>query len=380
MPAVKPKRDMKRPPASGPDVLTLRQINRATLARQMLLARERVTALTAVERLVAVQAQWPRPPFLGLWSRVEGFRRGDLAALLLSHKVVRATLLRGTLHLCTAADFAALRPAVQPLLDAAVQIILKDRAQGLDIPKLVAQARTVLAAEPCTFEVLRDHFARAHPKLDERAMGYAVRMALPMVQVPTAADAWAFPANACFALAEEWIGKKIAPAPARPDALVLRYLAAYGPSSVADVQAWSGLPRLRDTLEALRPKLRVFRDEGRRELFDLPDAPRPEADVPAPVRLVADYDNVIGTRADERFVARAHRPRVFLSALRLAATVLVDGFVAGTWKLERKKDVATVTVDAFAPFAPRVKKEVIAEAEALLRFAEPEAGKHVVRA
>jgi len=376
----KTKPDMRTPKAALPDVLTLRQINRATLARQMLLARERVTPLEAVERLVAVQAQWPRPPFLGLWSRVEGFRRQDLAALLMTHKVVRATLLRGTLHLCTAADFAAFRPAIQPVLDAGTQIILKDRAKGLDIPKLVAQARTVLAQDPCTFEVLRDHFVRANPKLDERAMGYAVRMALPLVQVPTAGDAWSFPANACFALADKWIGKKIAAEPAAPDALVLRYLAAYGPSSVADVQAWSGLPRLRDTLEKLRPKLRVFRDEGRRELFDLPDAPRPQGDVPAPVRLVADYDNVIGTRADERFVAKAHRPRVFLSALRLAATVLVDGLVAGTWKLERKKDVATLTVDAFAPFAPRVKKDVIAEAEALLHFAEPDAKKHEVRA
>ena len=238
----------------------------------------------------------------------------------------------------------------------------------------------VLAQEPCTFEALRDHFVRANPKLDERAMGYAVRMALPLVQVPTAGDAWSFPANSCFALADEWIGKKIAAEPAAPDALVLRYLAAYGPSSVADVQAWSGLARLRDTLEKLRPRLRVFRDEGRRELFDLPGAPRPDADVPAPVRLVADYDNVIGTRADERFVAKAHRPRVFLSALRLAATVLVDGFVAGTWKLERKKDAATLTVDAFAPFAARVKMAVIAEAEALLRFAEPDAKKHEVRA
>lgn len=365
--------------ASGPDVLTLRQINRATLARQMLLARERVTPLLALERLIAVQAQWPRPPFLGLWSRVEGFQRGDLAALLLKHKVVRGTLLRGTLHLSTAADFAAFRPVMQPMLDAAVDAVLKDKGKGLDIPRLVAQARAVLSREACTFEALREHFARANPKLNERAMGFAVRMALPLVQVPTEGDAWSFPANACFALADEWIGKKIAAQPAKPDALILRYLAAYGPSSVADVQAWSGLPKLRDAMEALRPRLRVFRDEGRRELFDLPDAPRPAADVPAPVRLVADYDNVIGTRADERFVAKGHRPRVFLSALRLAATVLVDGFVAGTWKLERKKDVATVTVDAFAPFAPRVKKDVMAEAEALLRFAEPGA-KHEVRA
>ena len=365
--------------AGGPDVLTLRQINRATLARQMLLARERVTPLAAIERLVAVQAQWPRPPFIGLWSRVEGFRRADLTALLLKKRVVRATLLRGTLHMMTADDFVLLRPIVQPMLDAAIHAVLKDRGRGLDVAKLTAQAQRVLAREPCTFETLREAFVRENPKLDERAMGYAVRMALPLVQVPTADHAWAFPANPCFAAAEAWLGRPIRLAPTPADALVLRYLAAYGPASVADVQAWSGLPKLRDTVEALRPRLRVFRDEGRRELFDLPGAPRPHPDTPAPVRLVADYDNVIGTRADERFVAKAFRPRVFLSALRLAATVLVDGFVAGTWKLERKKDTATLTVDAFGPLPARARQELRAEAEALLRFAEPDA-KHEVRA
>ena len=212
-------------------------------------------------------------------------------------------------------------------------------------------------------------------------MGYAVRMTLPLVQVPVGREAaWAFPAQARFALADEWLGRAL-PRDAEPRAepLVLRYLAGYGPASVADVQAWSGLPALGETIEKLRPRLRTFRDEQGRELFDLPDAPRPDEDVPAPVRLVPEYDNLIGTRRDERFVARGHRPRVFLSALRLAATVLVDGFVAGTWKLDRKKSTATVTVAPFSPFSARTRKEVVAEAERLARFAEPDAGKFDVR-
>ena len=212
-------------------------------------------------------------------------------------------------------------------------------------------------------------------------MGYAVRMMLPLVQVPVGPEApWAFPAQPRFALAEEWLGRVLPrPTSPRPDALVRRYLAAYGPSSVADIQAWSGLPALRETVEGLRPRLRVFRDEGGRELFDLPEAPRPDADVPAPVRLVPEYDNLITTRADERFVARRDRPRVFLSALRIAATVLVDGFVAGTWKLERKKGAATVAIAPFTTFSPRTRKEVTAEAEALARFAEPDARDFAVR-
>src|SRR5262245_6576640 len=176
----------KRPAAKGgPDVLTLREINRATLARQMLLAREKVAPLQAVEKLVAVQAQWPRPPFLGLWSRVQGFRREDLAAVLLKKRVVRATFLRGTLHLVSATDFVALRPIVQPILDDAIHKVLKDKGRGLDIEKLTAQARTILGRAHCTFEALRAEFLRENPRLNERAMGFAVRMALPLVQVPT---------------------------------------------------------------------------------------------------------------------------------------------------------------------------------------------------
>ncbi len=367
-------------PAGGP-VLSVRQLNRATLARQMLLARERLAAPRAIETLVAMQAQFPRPPFLGLWARVEGFERKGLTRPLLQRKVVRGTFLRGTLHVATAKDFVALRPAMQPVLDAGVRTILRALRARVDPERLTARAREVLREGPQTFEQIRDRLKREMPGTNERALGFAVRMLLPLVQVPEGEDApWAFVGNPRFALAEDWLGKAV-PTDGRevPDALVLRYLAAYGPASVADLQAWCGIPKLREKVEALRDRLVAFRDERGRELFDVPGAPRPEAGVPAPVRLVADYDNLITTRADERFVAKAHRPMVFLPGLRIAATVLVDGFVAGTWRIDRKKNVATLTVGAFAPFPARVRREVAAEAEALLRFAEPEARAHEVR-
>jgi hypothetical protein len=365
----------------GPETLTLRQLNRATLARQMLLARERLTPLRAIERLVGMQAQYPRPPFLGLWARVEGFERDDLTKLFLERKVVRATLLRGTLHVATAKDFVALRPVMQPVLDAGMHTILRALGARVDPKRLAERAREILAEGPQTFEEVRDRLGRAEPRANERAMVFAVRMLLPLVQVPVGKEApWAFPGNPRFALAEEWLGKAIpTDAPAAPDALVLRYLAAYGPASVADLQAWCGLPKLRERVEPLRARFVTFRDEKGRELFDLPDAPRPDGDVPAPVRLVADYDNLITTRADERFVAKGQRSRIFLPGLRVAATVLVDGFVAGTWKLERKKDVATLTVEPFAPFSARTRKEVATEGETLLRFAEPDARSYEVR-
>jgi hypothetical protein len=357
----------------APDTLTLRQINRATLARQMLLAREKVTPVKAIERLVGMQAQWPKPPFLGLWSRVDGFERDDLTTLFHKRSVVRATFMRATIHVVTTKDFLALRPAIQPVLESAMQAILKERLDGIDVSALTRQVRKMLDREPLTFAAIREEFLRADPKADERAMGYAVRMLLPLVQVPVEGQAWAFPSQACFAAAEQWLGKSIPGKPVQPDALLLRYLEGYGPASADDMRAWSGLGRaeVKEAVERLRPKLSVFRDgagTGKRELFDLPDAPRPDGDTPAPVRLIPEYDNVITTRADERFVAKGDRPRVFLSALRIAATVLVDGFAAGTWKMEATKKAATLT-----------KKDVEAEAEALLKFAEPDARGYEVR-
>jgi hypothetical protein len=367
-------------PVSGPETLTLRQINRATLARQMLLAREKATALKAIERLVGMQAQWPKPPFLGLWTRLQGFERDHLTALLHKRTVVRATFMRATIHVVTAKDFLTLRPAIQPVLESAMQVILKERLEGIDLGGLTKQVRKMLDREPLTFGAIREEFLRADPKADERAMGYAVRMLLPLVQVPVEGQAWAYPSQACFASAETWLDKAVPSKSVQPDALLLRYLEGYGPASADDMRAWSGLARqdVKDAVERLRPKLAVFRD-AKRELFDLPDAPRPDGDVPAPVRLIPEYDNVITTRADERFVAKADRPRVFLSALRIAATVLVDGFAAGTWKVEATKKAATLTVEPFKPLAARVKKEVEAEAEALLKFAEPEARSYEVR-
>jgi len=353
--------------------LTLREINRATLGRQMLLRRERMRPLDAVERLVAIQAQLPRPVFIGLWTRLQDFDRAALQQLLMERKVVRATFLRGTIHVVSSADFLAFRPAIQPALEASMRGILRDRIAGLDLEVLAARANRLLGKRPQTFEELRDAFKREDPGADERAMGYAVRMLLPLVQVPDEDARWGFPARASFAPAGSWLGRKIPVKAAPPDALLLRYLAAYGPASARDFQAWAGLApdAVRDAFGRQSARLQTFRDEQKRELFDLPGAPRPDADTEAPVRFVPDYDNLITTRADERFVGKAHRPRVFLPNLRIAPTVLVDGFVAATWTLEAKKRTATVTIAPFGPLSRKVQAEIEAEGEALARFAEP---------
>jgi hypothetical protein len=352
--------------------LTLRAQNRATLARQMLLAREKTTAALAVERLVGLQAQWPRPPFIGLWSRIEGFAREDLLGALRRRELVRATMMRGTLHVVSARDYLQLRAAIQPVLSRGMKAMLRERAGAFEVGSLVASARAYLEEEPRTFTELRDYLMTLHPDGDERAMGYAVRMHLPLVQVPTEDATWGFPTDSDFAVAESWLGEPLGDIES-PEALVMRYLAAFGPATVADVQAWSGLQGLREVVAALRPKLCVLHDERGREIFDLPDAPRPAEDTEAPVRFLPEFDNLIVSRADARFVAAEHRALIFLSALRVLPTFLVDGFAAGTWKTERKKAAAALILEPFAALPKKTRAALEEEGDALVRFLEGDA-------
>jgi hypothetical protein len=359
-------------------LLTTRALNRATLARQMLLARQKCTLVEAIERLVGLQAQLARPPFIGLWSRVEGFVREDLNRLLVRREVVRATMMRGTLHLLTARAYRSLRAPIQPVLSQAMASVLRGRADALDIEEVVGHARRYFEEEPRTFEELRDHLLSLHPKADERAMGYAVRMHLPLVQVPADA-AWGYPGTADFTVAETWLGEPMG-TDDRPHTLVLRYLAAFGPATPADAQTWSGLKGLKGVFEELRSKLSTFQDEQGRELFDLADAPRPPEDTPTPVRFVPDYDTLVLAHADRtRIVADEHRGRIALPNLRILPTFLVDGFVAGTWKIERKKAQATLVVEPFGALAKKAREELEREGEALLRFVEGDAGAFEVR-
>ncbi|HEY3435976.1 MAG TPA: winged helix DNA-binding domain-containing protein [Solirubrobacterales bacterium] len=353
--------------------LNLRQLNRATLARQMLLSREKTTATAAVERLAGMQAQLARPPFVGLWTRLDGFRRQDLAESLRRREIVRVTAMRGTLHLMSAADYLAFRGSLQPMLAKSMQSILRERMQNLDMDVLRAEARAFFGGRPATFDALRDHFKAKNPAADERAMAYAIRMHLPLVQVPTE-DAWAFPAAADIALADDWLGKAVPLEEAPAHTLVRRYLAAFGPATPRDAQVWSGLQSLRAAFEELRPELVTFRDERKRELFDLPEAPRPGEDAPAPVRFLPEFDNLVLAHDDRtRVIADDHRSKVVLKNLQVRATFLVDGFVAGAWKVERKRKAATLILEPFGKLAKKITAGLEREGEALIRFLEPDA-------
>ena len=327
-------------------VLTRRELGRATLARQLLLERAPLDAAEAVARIGGMQAQEPRPPFVGLWSRLAGFSRAGLHAALEERRVVRGMAMRATLHLQTAADHLATRAALAPVMERAVRV-LGARAAGLDRDAVLAAARTFLDEEPRTFAQTRDHLAALFPDVDARALGYTVRTALPLVMVPSD-DRWSFPADARFTPTERWLGEPVDPA-AGPEALVRRHLAAFGPSSATDVQAWSGLGGLAAVLKRLAPDLAVFRDERGRTLYDLPDAPRPDPEVPCPPRFLPDFDALVLAHDDRtRVIADAHRARLVTRNLRVRATVLWDGEVAGTWTLERAGRAAVLRI---APFA-----------------------------
>ena len=361
------------------ETLTLSRLNRATLARQMLLGREDASVVAAVERLCGMQAQEPRPPFIGLWTRLARFERGDLHRALQARAVVRGTLMRGTLHLLSAGDYAAHRLTLQPMLSRIALGILRERAAGLDIEALVPVARALLEEEPRTFNQLRPLLREAFPHVDERALGYVTRTELPLVMMPTD-DRWGFPADSRFGLAEEWIGRPLA-SDGSPEALLMRYLAAFGPASAADFQQWSGLQRMRSTVEAMRPRLATFRDERGRELFDLPDAPRPDSETPAPARYLPEFDNLLLSHADRtRVLPEAYR-RLVLGAKngRIPATFLVDGMVAGTWRAERKRGAATLTLSPFAALAKAAVAELEQEGDALLRFIEDDATAYEVK-
>lgn len=361
-----------------PQVLSTRDLNRATLARQLLLERTTDPVTSVVSRVVGLQAQAAASPFVGLWSRVEGLTRDDVAALVESRELVKATLMRGTLHLATADDYPWLRSTLRPVLTDALASVARNRGGVPDVDALVAATRALLAAGPRSFADITAMLTSLDPQGDAGVLRYAVRTHLPLVQVPTSTR-WCFPGNPTWTTAEQWLGRPVDADP-DPRGLVRRHLAAFGPGTAADISTWSYLAGPDAVLETMRDELVVHHDASGRELFDVPGAPCPGAGTAAPPRFLPEFDNLLLSHRDRtRFVPDAHRRKVFLPGLRVAATLLVDGVVAGTWAVTRRgRALATLTVTPFATLPVGVRAEVAGEAESLVRFVAPEARDHAV--
>jgi Winged helix DNA-binding domain len=373
-----------------PEVLDRRALNRALLDRQLLLRRAAAEAASAedaqadrvlavVEHLAGLQAQAPFPPYYGLWSRLSGFRAATLARLLTERKVVRIALMRGTIHLVSARDCLMMRPLIQPVIDRMLKTNHGRQLAGVDHVALAAAGREHVDAAPLTFRELGALLSRRWPEHAPAALAQGVRALVPLVQVPPRA-VWGSAGKASHTSAEAWLGTPLDARPS-PDELVRRYLAAFGPATVADVQAWSGLTRLAEVAGRLRPELRTFRDENGRELLDLPDAPRPGPDVPAPARLIAEFDNLLLAHADRtRVMSEADRKRLFFALNGVVpGTVLLDGFIAGTWRIGRSRRAATLTLELFRPASAGDRDELSREGERLLAFAVPDAEAQDIR-
>jgi hypothetical protein len=360
------------------EVMGTRELNRATLARQYLLDREYVPASQVVEHLVGMQAQAPLAPYVGLWTRVDDFRAEELAELMTSRAVVRTTLMRGTIHLVSARDCRVMRPMMQPVLERGwTGSPFCKHLVGVDYDDLLSLGHKLLAAQPMTRAELAPLLRERWPDRDPDSLVYANTFLTPLVQV-TPRGVWGQSGPAAWAPVENWLGAPVDSEP-NPDEIVLRYLGAFGPASVMDVQAWSGLTRLKEVVDRLRPRLVTFRDEHGRELFDLPDAPRPDAGTPAPVRFLPEYDNVLLGHADRTRV-NPHQARIPLPPGNgaIMGNLLVDGYFVATWRITRKADTATLTVSPFAKLSSKDKSAITEEAAALLDFAAAGATRDVL--
>jgi hypothetical protein len=359
------------------ETLDRRALNRALLARQHLWRRAEISVSEALERLIALQAQAVQAPYFALWARLKGFAPEQLSDRLEDFSLARGTLMRGTLHIASASDFAAIRPLIQRGLDRFLtEGGVHGRAlAGLDSTEVAAAARDLLRQGPLTAAGLRDALAARWPGRDPQALAMAARIHLPMVQLPPR-GLWGRSGQPTLAAMADRLAAS-EPGLALID-LVRRYLAAFGPASVADAQAWLGLSRLASTFEALRPSLAVFRDEDGVELFDLPEVERPPGEAETPVRFLGEFDNVLLAHDDRtRIMSADHKRRLYTPNGILRAAVLVDGFTAGRWRIEDGKATSILHVELFDKAAKAVIRDLEDEGERLLAFAARHPGGEV---
>ncbi|MGW4064566.1 winged helix DNA-binding domain-containing protein [Amycolatopsis sp. NPDC004747] len=346
-------------------VLDARALNRATLARQLLLERAGLPVLDAVTHLGGLQAQEPQEPFTGLWSRLRGFEPAALDALLTGRQVVRTHLMRRTVHLLASDDVLAWRSRFDTMLRQRVVGVYRRELAGVDFAELAAAGRAVLAdGEPRSMGELARAVADRWPAPGPRPLGELLIAALiPSVQLPPR-GLWRTKAGVRNLPLAGWLGRDadpLDPGDGVGRTLVRRYLAAFGPAATADLRAWSGLAGLPAAVKAVREELVAFRDERGRELLDLPGAPRPDPDTPAPVRFLPAFDNaILGYDDRTRIIDDAHR------GLSVAGerVVLADGRVSATWTTE----AGAVVVRPLRPLTSAEREEVAAEAGRLAGF------------
>ena len=361
-------------------MLSQRALNRALLRRQGLLERSRTAPLEMIERLVGMQAQVPENPYVALWSRIDGFRPEELSDLIEKREAVRAGLMRSTLHLVSARDCLAIHPLTLPVLGKTFNSPFAPLLNGADVDAVVDAGVGLLEEAPRTRAQLSALLAERFPQADPPALAYAVTLKAPLVQT-TPRGLWRQTGQATWAPAEQWLGAEVEPRPSI-EALVLRYLAAFGPASVADLRTWCGITGLREVVARLRPQLRSFRDENGKELLDVPDGVFADPEVPAPVRFLPEYDNLLLSHADRSRVLCGLGPGLPYPTGRWIGQLLLDGFFRSYWEITTEDGIATLTIDRFSPVPddpPGALDEIAAEGERLLEFVAPGADERRLR-
>ncbi|MGH2812983.1 MAG: winged helix DNA-binding domain-containing protein [Actinomycetota bacterium] len=334
----------------------------------------------ALERLVGLQAQEPPDPYVALWSRLDGFAHDDLAKLIASRRAVRVTLMRGTIHLVTARDCLRIWPVMQPFLERFFSGHPWGRnLAGVDLKAVLDMGKALVEAEPMTNVELGPKLSERWPDRDRAALAAAVRYLLPMVQVPPR-GLWGKSGRAKHTTATQWLRRPLG-VDKSPDRLVLRYLSAFGPSTVGDIRKWSGLSGLPEVVERLPPRLRSFRDENGRELLDVKDGLIPEDDTPAPPRFLPTFDNVLLAHDDRsRIISPADRRRLTDASLAGGfGTVLIDGFVGATWKLNSAGKPALLEIKPLRRLSKSESSAVEAEGRLLLEFLRDDRERSEVR-
>ncbi len=354
---------------SGVTVLDRRARNRALLDRQMLLRRRQRPAFDAVEALVGMQAQMPTSPYIGLWSRLERFDPAELSQLVTERAVVRIAVMRSTIHLVSARDCLELRPLVQPAVERGFRGTYGKRTVDLDVHEVAAAGRAILTDRALAAAPLGRLLQDRWPDYPPDVLANIVRTLVPLVQVPPR-GVWGASGQSAHTPADVWLGRSLAAEPSI-DTMVLRYLAAFGPATVQDAQAWSGLTKLSEVFERLAPQLCTFSDEDGRTLHDLPDAPRPSADTDAPPRFLPEFDNLLLSHADRGHVVANEHRALFTANNFVVGTVLVDGWVDGLWRVSRGQGTATMTVELLRRCSKKDKEAIASEGEALLAMLAP---------
>ncbi len=337
----------------------------------MLLERSAATPIEALTQLVGLQAQTPHTWYAGLWTRLRDVTAPEISRLLEERRIVRIALMRSTIHLVTADDALDLRPLLDIVGERSFQNNFAKRLAGVDFDDVAQAGRAIVEATPCTFSELGRELAKRWPGRDEAALAQVIRARVPLVQV-TPRGLWGRSGKSAHTSVEAWLGSSTRAYPV--ERMVQRYLGAFGPASVKDAQTWSGLTRLGEVFDRLRPSLVTFRDPAGVEVFDLPDAPRPGPDAPAPVRFLYDFDNLLLSHADRsRVITDAYLAVApgYVKANVMPRLFLVDGFTAGTWTLAVTKSSATLAIAPFAKLPARTRTALAAEGASLLDFHAP---------